>query len=359
MDHEELTRRLLEEPPENWPEGMKIMRLPLKRVPEGARGRITDAIHQAVQEEATTSPPKPISIVAKPANRFRVQLIAAAVAAAVIVPGFFWLMRPSPTFTLDVVRAERTERRPEDSGAKASMLKTGDKITPGDLLLVAAGGEAAFKDGDTLHHIQGPATVVFRRTPNSDRPDFDFFIKYGTIAVRSPARSARPGHARGKHIAWSAPGIRCVMIGTVARFSADEKFQTLEVLEGAFEVRAADSTAARQVSAGMALYLEAQPSKAPLPEPKKLSSIELEDLDILNKKLQSLHSGNTAPASAPVLNSAEAIRSHYGSLQIVVLIDNRSYTGHITKREPRLTIHTTYGLIELELNMIKEIKEIK
>ena len=344
-DKKKIARRLLDDAPEQWPQPLQGLRL-RESIPPEIRADFSRQIREAQEEERRAF-----------RRKLRYVLPAAAALPLALAVGYMFLsMRAFPMRSEFVSGTAALER----AGIRAPLKKT-DAIAEGDRLTVAADGEVALAYGAAARfQIKGPAEIEFRRLA-ARSPEVTMFVSKGTVFLDSD-------YNKEKKIVWQTSRLICLPRGTSARLTLDDAYQTLEVLSGSYLVRSAPGNEERTVAAGEALTLETNRSDFK-PLIRKLIDIELEELQKTKSRLDLLRGGGVIPekSAGPAtvgppggkFDTVEKIKNHYGSLQKVELQDGRYWIGHITKRGEKITMHTVYGIIELDGESVKEIVEVK
>ena len=400
MNSDELTRKLLQEEPRDWPDFWKGCELP-DPLSSSEKEKILGAVQRAMQDLAQAAGEKPGAERKEPTGsaaassrnkpvaagggsaatgkaivraRFTPhRLAAAAIFLLVLGAGGFAYSRlfgpgAFTPYELETVEARgATELR---RGATLLSLKKTVRIREGDRLFLKKHAGVSLTAGKALFYLQGPADVLFRKIRRTDELELVFFIEHGIIAVRSPQDQApgvpppdnsRPGGfaSEKRRVAWESRGIVYILKGTVAELRVSEKGRTLSVLKGAFEVKS-EKNPAQTVTAGQASVISMQDLAQGKPsETRPLSADNLAKLQALEARLARIAAGRPVLDARLRFNSEEEIFKHYGELHEVLLKDGRYYRGFAVIDGNLAEIHmilTTATLNRADVESIKRIK---
>jgi len=363
---EQISRSLLDESPESWPENLRPLRVPLRTVPGEARENILSMIRSAQEEE------KSARVVEFPGGKsapsgsgkklFRFSLAALIPLGAIL--GAVFLYTGSMDRTGDprigrligsvrIIREGKTE-----SGGQGGLLRSGSRIELGrnGVLTLALDG--------SLFLLRGPGRFRIQRTSGSEKGELEIFIQSGEIAVYSGFDAS--GKTSQERFVWRDEDARYRMTGTMARLERDESGASLAVLEGSFSVRFLNRKDRISVRSGEILRYAAGFGKAgagkTLPRTRGMNARERFILQELKKDVQGLRRGAPYRADRPLssrkLETTGAIRTHYGRIYRIHLED-RTYVGYPRYKGAVIRIHTTLGIIEVNRDLVRKIEETR
>ena len=370
MDSEELTKIILEESPDAWPEELKPLGAPAEVMPPQVRANIQAMIQRAINEKnsGTAAEPTPMapesagntletSSVAGVSGRGRLYLVAALVPVILAVGAVWFFGAGSSTSGPNMEVARVTGNVNATLAGKKQKLAAGDSLRQGTTLELAANDSLSLKTRAGFFQIQGPALVELETLAWTGRPELTFYIKEGIVSVNSK-------HTGDKKVIWKTKLFNAQMTGTVARATIGKETHILEVLKGSFDIRFEKSSEVRRLKAGEVIYANANES-AP-PRGRKMEDFEVEDLKSHNRRLEALKSGKQTESEPPAnLNTIEDLRRHYKTLHKIVLKgrENEPYTGRIIKKTPQLVrIHLPGPgrvIVEFARKDIIDITELK
>ncbi|MCE9597371.1 MAG: FecR domain-containing protein [Spirochaetia bacterium] len=216
--HEELARRLLNEPPTQWPKELAPLRVEMRTMPLALRAKL-DTLNKAAQAQAIAD--KPANVASKLPFRIAVASFGTAVAAGLIV--YFGLFMNSNVAPATIVTVDGQVLK---NGAPA---KAGDTLRENEQLKVGSDSLAVV----VAQH--GESEARLRVQPDSDisveslRADlFDVRIKVGRLLAMVP-RKPKPG-SRSLYISTptTVASVRGTVFSVELNSSSDSMLSTYE-----------------------------------------------------------------------------------------------------------------------------------
>lgn len=348
MDNKTLTEILLEEKSDHWPERYRQLRIPLRSPSAETRAKILQTIAEAVAEEERRQTNEGcIQNTANTGGNFRIfRLRSFRLAVAALIPvaavGVFFLIRS--VGNMELVVTAYSGRGQLIRNGQSSPLAIGRSLQKGDRLILTEGESLSLLIKDIVLRMRGPGKYQISRLNTSDIIDLIVYIERGRIQVQSPYDST-------KHLVWRTPTADCTMTGTRAELQVGEELQELVVSEGEFQIRFTKLPDMVRVGAGQAYRWPISLSSGdPLPNVEPIQKVIPEkaardDIDTEGEGDRSLTLGE--------------IKKRYGSLQRVHLADHRTYVGHVISRGRLIRIHTTYGIIEVDKELVRSISKYR
>lgn len=359
MKTEELAKVLLDEAPEQWPVQVRAFALPDAAMPDTTRARIRTLIRDAVRDEEEEVTADESSANAEeagtgsPAWRW----LAAAVLPVALAAGVGYYMWTGQTqvpsdYQLEVAHVSGEVARLESDGNRVP-LAADETILEGQRLVLGADGVLGMKNEVAVFWLGGEGDFEVRKLRKDPDPDIEVFVHFGNISIRSD-------YAGDKSVVFSTRSLDTTMTGTQARFTVDEEYEVLEVLEGSFDVRLRQSPdTVRTVGAGEVFTYQVDAGGGELPENREMLDIEIEDLELLMDQLEAIQKGqDPALAERRSFDTEEEIREHFGALQEVTLGDGRVYRGYVKVNGDQISIYTTFNVIEVSRSMVASIKDL-
>ena len=329
-----LARRLLEQPVEAWPFPWRRLERPLsRRMPADVRTRIAGAVEASIAEGARGITPRAKHRKASWRSRGLVGFAAAVLLLGVGLFTFIGKPAAKGLAVLDV------------AGSGAELATVGDQLAAQDapqtrLRFKKAGRIVlGLPDGGSLG-LQGPGQFLLRL--NGQR--LLVSINSGTAFVRRTPRSKRPlqkDGGPGIQLRWQTGRGLYTMTGTTAQLTAQKDTDTLLVLEGGFAAHKTGTAPGsdHQVHGGMALEMSTTIASRPI------SASEREGLLLNAGRLDGIARGTRAVDPYRHFQSESALRSFYGRLDRVELMDGRSYRGYAAAGPEWTEVHTVRGVV--------------
>lgn len=360
MKTEELAKIMLDEAPDVWPVGVRAFALPREGMPDTTRARIRNLIREAVIEAETNAEAPAedadqstsISTKTTPAWRW---LAAAVLPVALGLGGvYYWYTTqtggPAGDYGMtvshvsgEVARLKAGERTP---------VAAEERIMEGERLVLGPDGVLSMKNEAALFWLGGEGDFEVRRMRKAPDPDIEVFVHFGNISIRSD-------YTADKSIVWSTGSLDARATGTQARLTVDDEYQTLEVLEGSFDVRVEGADSPRKVAAGQVFTYQVGESADAIPPNRELLDVEKEDLQLLLDKMEAVQKGQPIKEERTRFDTEEEIKQHFGSLQEVTLGDGRVYRGYVKVNGDQVSIYTTFSVIEVNRALVQSITDLK
>ncbi|MBL8020167.1 MAG: FecR domain-containing protein [Leptospirales bacterium] len=221
-NHEELARRLLDQPSSQWPKELAPLRVEMRSMPPALRAKL-DAMNQSTSQG---KPVTSISLVRRRSFRIAAASFGTAIAASVLV--YFAFIRQGEVPPVNIVTAEGEVLR------NGTAVKSGDKLREGETLKVGNEGLAVLSgedkgDEDKLR-VQGGSELALESLQTGV---LEFRMKVGRLLALVPKKKER-----GSREFWiSTPTTVASVRGTVFSVETDVASTKLSTYEGAVEFR--------------------------------------------------------------------------------------------------------------------------
>jgi len=326
MNQDDLTDKLLNSPPENWPEAWRRLSLKKEKAPDSVRSAMRAKLGEelARKKESTR-----VSLL----SRRSPWMAAAGLAAAACVLVAIWFFRMPGGDAYSVVHLRGL---PQVEGKNAGKLQEDAKIQTGDRVILGPMDRMAFVSGNTMLFLSGPARIKIEDKKT-------IFVESGIISLRTKGP--------GEEIVWKTAEHTYRPTGTVASLQAGEKTERLSVLEGSFIIA---SPSGESVSIGA--QKEALIESGRPPQITPLSEENRQQLQNARERMERIEKKLPLLDEDLRFSSEEEIIQHYGKIQDVLMKDGRSYRGILLEQGESVVIQTVFGIVRAQKGDVESVK---
>ncbi len=391
MDRDELTKKLLESTPENWPASMQALRMKREPLPDKVRLSVQAHLTRAIEEKKTS-----ISNVKPFRSRKTFFAVTGFTAAAALIAVWFNFISTGTDQFEDLQGGVVTQVKGDVSilSREGKLNKISSNVLytrmafllPGDLLSTEAESSADIQFTSGLMARIGPATSmkVEKSMILSTKEYINISLELTTGSIFLRSEKLGPG----SRITISTPTAIASVRGTEFLAINEEGRTRISVQSGSLLMsdRGGNHSLIVEAQNTAEATDEGELSFRPIDENEKRALSEMsvnipnisdDNMKIIQKLIREIPENKillqravdeqlrlNSPSQKPQkaideklrFGSEEEIQQHYGSLQEVILKDGRRYRGYVQENDGIVSIHTQFGVIRAPKTEVESVQ---